>query len=69
MGHFGKRMWRHWQDRRIVQGIHGTLFYELDHLMQYYPDRTEAGMILPEVDIDALVFGYKSTTRATRQDP
>jgi hypothetical protein len=33
-------------DKKTVIGIHGTLFYGLDHKKQYYPTKRDSEMIL-----------------------
>jgi hypothetical protein len=35
------RIWRRRILKREAMGIHGTLFYELDHKKQYYPTRRD----------------------------
>jgi hypothetical protein len=35
------RIWRRRIPKRDAMGIHGTLFYGLDHKMQYYPTRRD----------------------------
>ena len=35
------RIWRRRIQKCDVVGIHGTLFYELDHKKQYYPTRRD----------------------------
>lgn len=35
------RIWRRRIPKRDAMGIHGTLFYELDHKKQYYPTRRD----------------------------
>ena len=37
-------MWRSREDKKTVNGIHGTLFYELDYKKIYYPSKREAEM-------------------------
>ena len=32
--------------KKLVQGIHGTLFYELNHKKAFYPTRRESEMIV-----------------------
>jgi hypothetical protein len=36
-----ERIWRRRIPKRDAMGIHGTLFYELDHKKQYYPTRRD----------------------------
>ena len=38
-------LWDRPVDKRKVQGIHGTLFYQLLHKKRYYPTKREAEMI------------------------
>jgi hypothetical protein len=40
-----KRLWLSPQDKKYVQGIHGTLFYELEYKKQFYPTKKEDEMI------------------------
>jgi hypothetical protein len=35
------RIWRRRVPKRDAMGIHGTLFYELDHKKRYYPTRRD----------------------------
>jgi hypothetical protein len=37
-------LWEHPVHKNAVQGIHGTLFYEMDGKKALYPTRREAGM-------------------------
>lgn len=37
-------LWEHPVHKRTAQGIHGTLFYELDYKKALYPTRQEVGM-------------------------
>lgn len=39
------KLWSHPVDKKSVQGIHGTLFYELDFKKRYYPTKKEAEMV------------------------
>ncbi len=39
-------MWKRPIDKKVVQGLHGTLFYELDHKKAYYPTKKEAKMVV-----------------------
>lgn len=41
-------IWKRRIPKRDVMGIHGTLFYELDHKMQYYPTRKDEEAINPD---------------------
>jgi hypothetical protein len=38
-------IWKHRQNKATVQGIHGTLFYELSKKKPFYPNKNEAQMI------------------------
>ncbi|GEJ56615.1 hypothetical protein [Anaeromyxobacter diazotrophicus] len=38
------KLWTRPVDKKTAQGIHGTLFYGLDHKKKLYPTRREAGM-------------------------
>lgn len=38
-------MWKRRRDKKKVQGIHGTLFYELDFKKRYYPTKKEDEMV------------------------
>ena len=42
------RLWAHRVRKCEVAGIHGTLFYDLEHKKDYYPDRTDAGARNPD---------------------
>ena len=37
-------MWKNRQDKKKIVGIHGTLFYELDHKKKFYPTKRESEM-------------------------
>jgi len=39
-----KEMWKRPVDKKIVQGIHGTLFYQLAYKKRYYLTKKEADM-------------------------
>ncbi|MHA6297875.1 hypothetical protein [Devosia sp. CAU 1758] len=39
------KMWSQRVEKEMVQGIHGTLFYELDFKKQYYPTKKSAEMV------------------------
>ena len=39
------RIWAMPVEKKEVQGIHGTIFYDLEFKKQYYPSKTEAGMV------------------------
>ena len=41
------RIWERRIPKRDAMGIHGLLFYELDHKMQYYPTRRDEEAINP----------------------
>ena len=41
------RIWKRRIPKREVMGIHGLLFYELDHKRQYYPTRRDEEAINP----------------------
>lgn len=43
-----KRIWERRTPKRDAMGIHGLLFYELDHKMQYYPTRRDEEAINPD---------------------
>jgi hypothetical protein len=38
------KLWAHPVDKKAAQGIHGTLFYGLDHKKKLYPTRRETSM-------------------------
>ncbi|MEM6413084.1 MAG: hypothetical protein AAF720_00305 [Pseudomonadota bacterium] len=38
------RMWQHLLDKPEIDGIHGTLFYELEYKKEFYPTKREAEM-------------------------
>lgn len=40
------KLWSRPVDKKSAQGIHGTLFYELDFKKRYYPTKKEAEMVL-----------------------
>ncbi|MEC5080754.1 hypothetical protein [Xanthomonas oryzae] len=40
------RIWEGLVDKKLVQGIHGTLFFELDKKKVYYPTKKESEMSL-----------------------
>ena len=35
-------IWRRRANKKTIQGIHGTLFYELDFKKKYYPNKRES---------------------------
>ena len=39
-----RAMWDSREDKKTVQGIHGTLFYQLELKKKYYPTKREAEM-------------------------
>ena len=39
-----KRLWVKPVEKSNVQGIHGTIFYELDHKKKYYPTKRNSEM-------------------------
>ena len=43
--------WRHRVPKALVRGIHGTLFYELEHKRQYYPTRRDEEAINPDASL------------------
>ncbi|WP_186005719.1 hypothetical protein [Xanthomonas cannabis] len=40
------RVWKNPVDKKLAQGIHGTLFFELDKKKVYYPTKRESEMSL-----------------------
>jgi hypothetical protein len=38
-------VWKRRMDKKSVVGIHGTLFYELDHKKRFYPTKKSAELI------------------------
>jgi hypothetical protein len=42
------RIWKRRIPKRDVRGIHGILFYQLDHKKQYYPTRKDEEAINPD---------------------
>lgn len=42
------RIWQRRQRKAEVQGIHGTIFYELDGKMVYYPARKDNEAVNPD---------------------
>ena len=38
-------LWDNKADKKLVVGIHGTLFYGLESKKQYYPDKKEQNLI------------------------
>lgn len=41
-----KSMWKRRQDKKGINGIHGTLFYELNFKKAYYPTKKESEMVV-----------------------
>jgi hypothetical protein len=39
------RLWKQPVDKKIVSGIHGTLFYQLPEKKRFYPTKKEAEMV------------------------
>ncbi len=39
------RLWSKRVDKKVVRGIHGTLFYGLEFKKQFYPTRRECEMV------------------------
>jgi hypothetical protein len=39
-----ERMWNRRLDKREIQGIHGTLFYELTSKKKFYPNKQESDL-------------------------
>ena len=42
------RIWKHRVRKREAKGIHGTLFYKLDHKKVYYPTRRDEEAANPD---------------------
>lgn len=40
------RLWLAPVSKKIVSGIHGTLFYELDYKKRFYPTKKESEMVI-----------------------
>lgn len=40
------RLWKNRLDKKHVTGIHGTLFYQLDHKKKFYPTKKESEMVV-----------------------
>ncbi len=38
-------LWRRFVNKRDVNGIHGTLFYQLEHKKKFYPTKKESEMV------------------------
>jgi hypothetical protein len=43
-----ERIWQRRIPKRAAMGLHGVLFYELDHKKQYYPTRKDEEAINPD---------------------
>lgn len=41
---FWHRLWEHRVDKKEVQGIHGTLFFQLEFKREFYPTKRESEM-------------------------
>jgi len=48
LGEAFTRLWKRRIPKRDAMGIHGILFYELDHKRQYYPTRRDEEAINPD---------------------
>ncbi len=40
------KIWQRRLDKKIVNGIHGTLFYELEYKKQFYPNKKEEDLTI-----------------------
>lgn len=40
-----KAMWNRLHDKKMINGIHGTLFYQLDFKKRFYPTKKESEMV------------------------
>jgi hypothetical protein len=40
-----EKVWNRYIEKKDIQGIHGTLFYELENKKQYYPTKKDAEMV------------------------
>lgn len=45
-----KPIWKRLVDKKTVNGIHGTLFYQLAYKKRYYPTKKESEMVALGVD-------------------
>lgn len=45
-----QELWKRPVEKRTVQGIHGTLFYQLPHKKRYYPTKKESEMVPLGID-------------------
>ncbi len=50
----GRRLWASPVDKKKVRGIHGTLFYQLEHKRMFYPTKRE----------DEMVTGFEPKSKA-----
>ncbi len=41
-----KNIWERRQDKKNVNGIHGTLFYQLDEKKKFYPNKKEEDLTI-----------------------
>ncbi len=39
-----ERLWARPVDKKSLVGLHGTMFYQLDHKKQYYPNRKDSDL-------------------------
>ena len=44
------KVWKKRVDKKAVNGIHGTLFYELDYKKKYYPTKKDSEMLANPID-------------------
>jgi hypothetical protein len=42
----GAKIWQRRLDKKLVNGIHGTLFYQLKHKKQFYPNFREEDLTI-----------------------
>lgn len=40
-------LWKRRQDKKLIQGIHGTLFFELESKRKFYPTKRDSEMRNP----------------------
>jgi hypothetical protein len=45
-----RQLWKRFVNKKDVQGVHGTLFYQLTHKKRYYPTKRESEMVALGVD-------------------
>lgn len=45
-----EEIWKRRVDKKIANGIHGTLFYQLAHKKRYYPTKKEVEMVPLGID-------------------